>query len=195
MERGHREPKDWAIHQPRLRTAISISAKSALFVLGITMLLTYFYPVVLTLSWHLRNGSSVVYKGRYIRVPLRWTAKVEPQGTLLMKLGWNVFARPPFRSWIYFDPSPFQTSPSRDEAVKSWEALYWTRAAGTDDIVSGPLTVRSVGNEVLCMKSMSKRDPELTSADCLIFQPILSANFGGEMKDFETFLQILREMK
>lgn len=195
VKRGAKESNGWTSLRPRLLAAISVPAKSALFVLGFTILLAYFYPVVLTLSWHLRNGSFVVYKGRNIPVPLRWTAKVEPEDVLLMKLGWTVFAKPPFHNWIFFDPSPFQSSGSRDEAVKSWEAHYWTAEARTDDIVSGPFTIRSATNDAQCMKSVSKGNPESTSADCLIFQPILSANFGGERKDFDTFLQILSEMK
>jgi hypothetical protein len=191
---SHEETKDWGVRRPKLRAATRFAAKSVPFVLGFIVLLVFFAPAVLTLSWHLRNGSFVVYKGRSIKVPLRWTAKVEPQGTLLMKFRWTVFARPPFLSWIFFDPSPYQTSTNPDAAITSWEAFYWTSAAKTDGTVSGPLVIRSA-NETICMKTVSKGNPDVASAECLIFQPILSAHFGGESKDLGTFFQILGGIK
>jgi hypothetical protein len=172
-----------------------IASRLAMIFLVFVVLLLGFYPMAITLSWHLRNGRSVFYKGRTIPVPLRWTAKAEPQGTILMKLQWNVFARPTIDAWILFDPSPYQFIGRPDDAVKSWEALFWTGQASTNNVVSGPLSIRSGQSETLCMKSISYGNPHVASADCLILQPYLGAHFSGTEADLDTFLKILSDAK
>ena len=178
---------DLRLPSPAIRKAI-------LTALVFVACLMFFAPTVLTFWWHLRNGNSIVYKGRTVWVPLEWVAKVDPQGTLLEKLSRTVLSKQPLNGLISFHPSPYLGG-GRDEAARTWEAHYWAGAAETDDIVSGPMDFGSSAGEVVCMESRSKRYPERASADCLMLDIKLDASFGGEGRDVDVFLQIIHQMK
>lgn len=166
-----------------------------MILLGFLLGLLFFGPVVWTLFWHVRHGSSVVYKRQAIWVPLEWTAKSDGSNIQFAKSARTVFSEPVIVSWIFFSPSGFPTNMSSDEVAKSWEANYWNGTALTDDIVSGPLNVGSGANKTLCMQSFPKRIPGSASASCFIFQSNLQVTFSGERRDLDTFLKIVHEIK
>jgi hypothetical protein len=168
--------------------------RAVMILLGFTLVLMVFGPAVWTLFWHVRHGSSIVYKGQTIRIPLEWTANTGGTDMQFTKCARTVFSEPVIVGWIFFSPSLFPANMSHDEVAKSWEAHYWNGAAVTDDIVSGPLNVGSGANKTLCMESFPKRIPESASANCFIFQSSLQVTFSGERKDLDTFLKIVHEM-
>jgi hypothetical protein len=176
------------------RLPASLAGKVALLTLGLIVLLLLFSPGAMTIVWHLRDGHSVTYRGRTIPVPIGWVAKVEPQGAQLTRRPWTLLSKRSLVGWISFNPSHFDQTKGRDDLTKSWEALYWTGLAQTDNVVSGPLKVGSGANGATCFISSSKRNSDLASADCLMFEPAMGAHFSGDKSDIEIFFQIVRAM-
>jgi hypothetical protein len=169
--------------------------KTALIMLGFVLCALCFAPTLWTFWWHLCNGTTIVYKGRTIPVPIEWVAATEARGIRLTKWHRTVLSKQSFQGWISFNQIPHSRGESQDEVAKSWEALYWAGQTETDDVVTGPLKFGSDAGQILCMESYSKRYPDRASTSCLIFGANLDANFSGERKDVDTFFQIIHGMR
>lgn len=170
----------------------SAAGRSVLLALIFLVLCLCFAPILWTLWWHLSRDHSVNYRGVRISVPLRWTAKVEPQGTTLTKLPYTLpFFGKASVGFISIGRLPYPVNEPRDEISKTWQALDWNYHNG---IITGPFEVGSGEKEALCMKLSIKSAPEHVGADCIIFHAKLTANFGGQTHDLDTFFQIIRDM-
>ena len=178
-----------------LRLPTWTTGKAVVSALVFVVCLICFAPTLRTLWWHLRNGDSIAYKGRTIPIPLEWIAIIEPQGTQITKWHRTVLSHQPLSGFITFHSASYPNGEGHDEIARSWEAHYWAGQAETDDVVSGPFKISSPAGEVLCMEAYSKKYPEHASAACLMSDINLNASFGGERKDIDVFLQLIREMK
>jgi hypothetical protein len=166
-----------------------------LVLLGLSCAFAFFGPFVVTLFWHIRFGFSVSYRTHTIRVPLEWVANVEPLDLQLSKSAKTSFSHPQISDFIDFEPLRDSETSSPSDLAKSWEALYWTTGAQDGDSISGPFSVGSRPNEILCMESFNEKFPDQVSASCIMPKFRLKGVYSGARKDIDAFLRIVRETR
>ena len=170
-----------------------------LVALRVLTLSIVFCPAIFSLSWHVFYGREIEYAGKRIPVPRRWYAHVERDSVQLSKLPLTVFfLDEPRPVWSYIKPIPGHVPhpPSEEELYKSFEATYWTiRGRGSDE-VSGPIRISTSEGNVICMKSASHEDKDRykATASCLLYRGTWEAEFVGDEREFDTFIQMIRRI-
>jgi hypothetical protein len=170
--------------------------KRFLVVLSISLIvLVVFAPGVLTLVWHLRYGSTILYRDKQIPVPLGWIAKSEPQDVQLDKLALTVLSSDkPVEEMITASLLAPTSGHSHEELSRSFVSVYWTYLAG-DSVVTGPLHIGSGSQEALCMESSPPKMPGRVSVVCLMFQDRWVFRFDGDRKDLSEFYRLLGKIR
>jgi hypothetical protein len=172
----------------KVRRAFCLLA--VLFILLIT-----FAPALWTVTWHVVHGNSMIYKTKRVPVPLRWTAKSEPQGADVERLPLTIFYfDKPVQAIISLRVMPPAKSQTGRETSESFEAAYWTYLAG-DRVVTGPVRVLPGPDEGVCMEATAKDASEGLNIECLVFQDRWMVSFWGIKKERSEFYKILGEIR
>jgi hypothetical protein len=158
----------------------------------LSVLLLLFAPTLVSVSWHVRYGNAVVYRGKMIPVPARWVVyENQPQGLELYRMPVTIFG-----SKLLPTSSSFsQEGPLKipvEEAYQSFQSGFWTYMANGGS-VTGPIRLGKQENEAICMISKPKDPKSYSLIECELFQGSWYASFLGEEKDMDSFLQIVRE--
>lgn len=168
--------------------------RKALIAIFFTIAALFFSPTIVTLYWHLRYGSIIVYRDKRIPVPSRWIVEENvPQGLQLVRLPITVLGLRSLPASVSLSKGIPPNVPL-EEVYKSFQSYFWTYAAN-GGAVSGPVRFGEGANEGFCMKA-SPRDPHgYSNVQCDLFQGTWSAFFLGEEKDIDSFLQIVMEAR
>jgi hypothetical protein len=165
--------------------------RAFLLIAVLFFLLITFAPGLWTVTWHVRHGSSMIYRTKNVPVPMRWTAKSEPQGATIEKLPLTIFSSgKPGQAYILLSVVPPARSQTHKESSESFSATYRTYLAG-DRVVTGPVTVLSGPDEGVCMEATAKNGSEGLNIDCLVFQDRWLVSFLGVKKERSEFYEIL----
>jgi hypothetical protein len=159
------------------------------------LLLITFAPALWTVTWHVVHGNSMIYKTKRVPVPLRWTAKSEPQGAHVERLPLTIFySDKPVQAFISLSVLSPARSQTHKESSESFEAAYWTYLAG-DRVVTGPVEVLPGPDEGVCMEATAKDGSEGLNIECLVFQDRWTVSFWGIKKERSEFYKILSEIR
>jgi hypothetical protein len=135
----------------------------------------------------------MTYRTKKIPVPMRWTAKSEPQGARLERLPITILPSKPSQAMISLRVLSPARGRSHKESSESFEAVYWTYLAG-NRVVTGPVQVLSGPDEGVCMESSAKGSDGLYIA-CLVFQDRWTVSLLGTKKERSEFYEILRGIR
>ena len=137
----------------------------------------------------------MIYKTKRVPVPLRWTAKSEPQGADVERLPLTIFhSDKPAQAIISLSVMPPAKSQTDRKSSEAFEAAYWTYLAG-DRVVTGPVKVLPGPDEGVCMEATAKDASERLSIECLVFQDRWLVSFWGIKKERSEFYKILSEIR
>lgn len=165
-----------------------------LFVL-LAVLFLIFAPAVLTLGWHSLHGETIQTRGKTIHVPMAWIAeRTDSLDVMMTKLPKTVFGGDRFYGWITVGRSVLSPCKKEAECNESWKAEYWN-ISGDNAVVSGPLRMGPGGRQAFCMESFYPAAPTQVSLSCLILHGTWRADFRGDKKDLETFVQIIQKIQ
>lgn len=150
-----------------------------------------FGPVLVTTSWHLRHGNSIVTGGRIFHVPLGWYAKAEGNHITISKFSSTVYSKHLARAFIFFSPVqlPPKTEPEKELAYQSFSSVYWTYLAGGLGETKGPIRRGIGGNEQICMETTVVKD-KWVAVSCLSYRGTWDADFYGEPSQLDSFYRI-----
>jgi hypothetical protein len=133
----------------------------------------------------------MIYRTKNVPVPMRWTAKSEPQGAIIERLPLTIFSSgKPVQAMITLSVGPPARSQTHKESSESFSAAYWTYRAG-DRVVTGPVAVLSGPDEGVCMEATARNGSEGLEIACLVFQDRWTVNFLGMKKERSEFYDIL----
>ena len=166
---------------------------------AVAAVLVLFVPLLFTLAWHVRHGSTFEYRGTRLRIPLMWTANINAEPVLqsvdLNKLPVSILSADKPEGWISIKPWP-SPGDSPETMSKAWIAIFWNTNSGKNDIVTGPTEIGlDSRGSARCMESFDKSTPSRIAISCLLFPRKWEARFLGDKKDRGAFLQIIRKIQ
>lgn len=164
----------------------------ALCAITILLVVAVFSPALIAVLWHLRHGDVISYEGKLIPIPRNWYPRVEFQKLEITKPPLTVFSygsAPPVFSWL--GPLGNRTH-SVEETYESFETYYRAYGVGSNEIVSESLRLGSGDSEAICMKKSLMKNDERASVSCLLFAGTWNAEFIGQPREVENFMQMIR---
>ena len=172
---------------PRLVLVVKMIGFVAVFLFLIS-------PALVTLGWHLLNGSTIQSRGKRVLVPLKWIAETNnTMGVQMWKLPFTILRGAKFDGMISVGQSALLPSQKTEEFYKSFETLYWN-LAGANAVVSGPVRTGTGSKETFCMESTYSGARNQVAARCLILEGKWDADFMGDKKDLGTFFEIIQKI-
>lgn len=164
----------------------------------VLLVLAVFSPALTPLLWHLRHGELVELYGKQVPVPRYWYAEVGIRKVDLVKppltICYLLFYQPP-PVWSFI--GPLSSEPSSlpvEEVYKSFEVNYRAHRVSSDYDVTGPVRIGNGKSNAVCMKQSRIQGKEHSMVSCLLFSATWIAEFVGETREVDNFLQVIREM-
>jgi hypothetical protein len=165
----------------------------------------FFSPAIWTLAWHVRHGNHIQFGETNIRVPFRWIVTrtqaggVGEIGVELAALQSNILSAVFNHGYpdglITLGPSAgFSAMATSGERLKHWQGGYSKIHSNRGDIVTGPMRLNSSLQDVACMETVNNSLPKQASASCLFPETAWTADFGGSLKDVDTFFDVIRNV-
>lgn len=149
-------------------------------------------PGLVMLGWHAIYGNSMQMRGKKVPVPFGWIADIGPDlGVHMMRLPFTAFQIRSGESSMFMSQASWPRGESKEQFYESWEKANWN-LSDNQEIVSGPFRSGTGASETICMQSSYLREPNRTSASCLLLQGKWEAQFWGDKSDLQTFFTVVR---
>lgn len=150
-------------------------------------------PTIYAISWHLRHGNVISFRGAEVRVPFGWIAEEgEVRSLNFIKFPALIVGLNHTTSGFELGKLPDTASRDQEEIYKSWVTMNWASWNPIGGVVQGPLTFGTGEKEVVCMTTFSGPAGSGGMASCLLFHRTWMAQFVGSKRDLDTFFGVAR---